>query len=277
LQAIGNNGPGVATRRRLLDTAERLFAENGFSAVSLREIISKAGVNIGAVHYHFGSKHELFEQVLKRLAMPFYERVLGLLRDAEQWRDDPTYLARIIEALVIPTFKAPPGGAKGLRNFNRIRAHIFVSEQEFARQLLTRFLGPALNCAYAALRHALPELSPTELLWRLHLLRASLVLTTIPSNRFSPVRLAKYSPEDPNEAIAYLVPLTVEMFRTPALGPTMHVASARSQSRRNGKEREWQSETAIGSAGKVSRGRNGRRPPGPSRVKDSLSHQGSAS
>ena len=47
------------TKTRILDTAERLFAQKGFDAVSLRNIIASAKVNLAAVHYHFGSKQAL--------------------------------------------------------------------------------------------------------------------------------------------------------------------------------------------------------------------------
>lgn len=44
------------TVTRILDTAEVLFAERGFAETSLRNITSKARVNLAAVNYHFGSK-----------------------------------------------------------------------------------------------------------------------------------------------------------------------------------------------------------------------------
>jgi AcrR family transcriptional regulator len=44
------------TVERILDAAEQLFAEKGFAETSLRLITSKAGVNLAAVNYHFGSK-----------------------------------------------------------------------------------------------------------------------------------------------------------------------------------------------------------------------------
>lgn len=44
------------TKTRILDAAEKLFAERGFSETSLRLITSKAEVNLASVNYHFGSK-----------------------------------------------------------------------------------------------------------------------------------------------------------------------------------------------------------------------------
>ena len=44
------------TRERLLSTAERLFAERGFSKVTIREICRSARANVAAVNYHFNGK-----------------------------------------------------------------------------------------------------------------------------------------------------------------------------------------------------------------------------
>lgn len=60
----------ITTKNRILDTAEKLFAKQGFAATSLRAIIKEADVNTASVHYHFGSKEGLIEAVLKRQAAP---------------------------------------------------------------------------------------------------------------------------------------------------------------------------------------------------------------
>jgi AcrR family transcriptional regulator len=53
------------TRARLLSTAERLFAERGFKAVTVRDICSAARANVAAVNYHFGDKLGLYREVLR--------------------------------------------------------------------------------------------------------------------------------------------------------------------------------------------------------------------
>ena len=59
------------TVERILDAAEHLFAEKGFAETSLRLITSKAGVNLAAVNYHFGSKKALIQAVFVRFLNPF--------------------------------------------------------------------------------------------------------------------------------------------------------------------------------------------------------------
>jgi len=54
-----------ATRRRILAAAGALFAERGFRATTMREIAQRARVNLAAAHYHFGSKQELYLEVVR--------------------------------------------------------------------------------------------------------------------------------------------------------------------------------------------------------------------
>ena len=53
---------GAETREKILDAAEALFAEHGFEGASMRMITARAGVNLAAVNYHFGSKENLLRE-----------------------------------------------------------------------------------------------------------------------------------------------------------------------------------------------------------------------
>jgi AcrR family transcriptional regulator len=59
-------GSGAADiRQAILDSAEALFARKGYAATSLREIADEVNVNPAMVHYYFGSKRALLQQVLE--------------------------------------------------------------------------------------------------------------------------------------------------------------------------------------------------------------------
>ncbi len=58
---------GRRTRRRLLDAAEEVFAENGFHEASIARIVERAGVAQGTFYIHFRSKQEIFEQLVADL------------------------------------------------------------------------------------------------------------------------------------------------------------------------------------------------------------------
>jgi AcrR family transcriptional regulator len=57
--------PSEITRERILKAAERLFAERGYEATSIRAIVAKARVNQAAINYHFAGKDGLYREVLR--------------------------------------------------------------------------------------------------------------------------------------------------------------------------------------------------------------------
>jgi AcrR family transcriptional regulator len=73
------------TRMRLADAAGEIFAREGYHKATIRKICRKAGTNPAAVHYHFGSKEELYAYVLKHtlsVAIEKYPPDLGVKQGA---------------------------------------------------------------------------------------------------------------------------------------------------------------------------------------------------
>jgi AcrR family transcriptional regulator len=66
------------TAQALLVTARELFAERGYKGASIRAITQRAGANLGAVTYHFGSKEALYGACFASVAQPFREHLLGV-------------------------------------------------------------------------------------------------------------------------------------------------------------------------------------------------------
>ena len=67
----------LTPRERLLQEAMRLFGERGFDAVTTREICAAAGVNPGAIHYHFGDKDGLYREVLRLPVQQLLQQLTG--------------------------------------------------------------------------------------------------------------------------------------------------------------------------------------------------------
>ncbi len=72
---------GDATRERILDAAESVFAEHGFHGASLRDLAEAAGVTRSLIHHHFGSKEGLWIAVSDRLFETYRAWQSALLRD----------------------------------------------------------------------------------------------------------------------------------------------------------------------------------------------------
>jgi len=92
------------TWRRILDSAETLFAEAGYDGASTREIAGAAGVSIHTLHYHCGGKKNLYDRVLERalvsvtgLVNEHVERMLG--KDLSDARMLDESITRLIDEL----------------------------------------------------------------------------------------------------------------------------------------------------------------------------------
>jgi TetR/AcrR family acrAB operon transcriptional repressor len=73
----------LATRHRLLDAAERVFAEKGVSRTSLHDIAQAAGVSRGAIYWHFKNKADLFNAMMERTTLPLEDSLHQIGHDPE--------------------------------------------------------------------------------------------------------------------------------------------------------------------------------------------------
>jgi AcrR family transcriptional regulator len=92
----------VDTRERILDVAERLYAERGLHGVSLRKIAAAAGQrNNAAVHYHFGGRDGLVHAVFERRFRRLDERRAAMLAslDGAGRGDD---VRQLVEIMAMP-------------------------------------------------------------------------------------------------------------------------------------------------------------------------------
>src|SRR3979411_1779711 len=92
------------TRERILRTAERLFAERGFSGVSVRELAAAAQVNIASIGYHFNNKEGLLSEVYRRHCEPMIEERLRLHPPSPPLHGKAR-VAAIIEAFIRPALQ----------------------------------------------------------------------------------------------------------------------------------------------------------------------------
>ena len=74
-------------RQRILEAAEALFTEQGFNAVSIRDIAERCEVTNAALYYHFPSKDALFEEVLEQHAQRLNVRMRAAVREKGTYRD----------------------------------------------------------------------------------------------------------------------------------------------------------------------------------------------
>jgi len=149
------------TKQKILDTAEKLFAERGYDATSLRQIIAEAGVNLAAVHYHFGSKEDLLDALVVRRAGPVNQARIALLDRLAADSGRPS-VEKVLEAFLLPMSEPADRHPRFVKLMGRLYAEGMmpaITRKHF-QSTAVRFL--------AALRQALPDLPEEELAWRAH-------------------------------------------------------------------------------------------------------------
>lgn len=155
------------TRDRLLDAAERHFADHGFAGAGLREITADAGANLAAVSYHFGSKEELFVAVVARVMAPINAERLRLLDAAEaSAAGRPLEIEALIEIVVGPVLRARAESASACSM--RVFARFQHEDAELWKRLAEGPLKVIKPRIEAALSRALPSLAPAEIAYRMH-------------------------------------------------------------------------------------------------------------
>jgi len=157
-----------ATRERLFTAAEQLFGQHGFSDASLRQITDKAETNLAAVNYHFGSKEELYRQVLLRRIRPLNDERLTLLTEAEQLAgDQPIPIRAIVETLVRPLLRRAADKSSGGAALVRLVSRDLADPQPFMLGEMARELDPLIARYTRALTQAMPGMPVAELFWRM--------------------------------------------------------------------------------------------------------------
>jgi AcrR family transcriptional regulator len=186
----------MATRERILDAAELLFSEFGYSGTSVRAITEHAGVNLAAANYHFGSKEMLLEATFQRRLTPINQARIARLDALEAQAPGPTVDA-IVRAFVEPIL---PAGADP--KLSHLLAKIFAEPKHISVPLLERTFGPVALRFFSALKRKLPDVKEQDLRWRFHLLIGAMVHL---ANFHEPLNLFGRSPNgDPANSSAGL-------------------------------------------------------------------------
>ncbi len=191
--------PQHETRTRILDAAEELFMQHGFEGTSMRTLTSKAGVNLAAVNYHFGSKDALIEAVFRRRLDPMNAARIAELDRLENAAPGTTPAPQAIIRAFLGTSLAMIEDAKcGGRNFIRLLGRAYTEPAKPIRALIGHLYAPVMARYKAAFERSLPELPKDELIWRMHFMFGTLAYTLAATDTVQ--LIAGCKPEDRYDA-----------------------------------------------------------------------------
>lgn len=212
-----NRAADQETSERLIAAAERLFAEHGYSGVSVRMIAAAAGVNWSLLGYYFRGKEGLLSEVYRRHCGDLNSARMRLLQETRAHGRQPQ-LEEILNAFIRPAL-AVARGEDGQTAFIRLRAILAAENSALLDKLVAENFDVSSTTFINALRECLPHLPPDEILWRFHFMLGTIYYTASGPHRIREFSNGRCDPSDIEENLRHLIPFLAIAFRSPSIKP----------------------------------------------------------
>lgn len=202
------------SREKLIQSAERLFADRGFDGVSVRDIANDAQVNSALIGYYFHGKEGLLAEVYTRHCEPLKReraRLLASYRDGERLAT----LEEILDAFIRPSLQAGHEADKG-KAFTRLRAILSAENSSLLEQLIADNFDDTNRSFVEAFCECLPDLSKEDVFWRFHFLLGGIYYTATGPHRIRTLSKGKCDPSKPLQTTKELIAFAAAGFRAPS-------------------------------------------------------------
>lgn len=150
------------TRERLLAAAAALFAEHGFHGTKARDIAQRGGVNLAASNYHYGSKRDLYFEVLRRhfaeIRAELQRRGAQLPAAKKLSRAKLEALLRARAQVMLEVLLGPPPSVYGA-----LMQRELCDPSEALPLIVDEFVQPSMEEMSAILAKLAPDLGKEEL------------------------------------------------------------------------------------------------------------------
>tara|TARA_A200000159_G_scaffold164561_1_gene194756 strand:+ start:6568 stop:7230 length:663 start_codon:yes stop_codon:yes gene_type:complete len=198
------------TKNDILDAAECLFSQNGFSHTSMREITTRAGVNLASVNYHYGSKKNLIQAVFKR----YFDQLMphiDICLDSFESSKGAQGVEELLYTLIPPMLELNTVTEHGTANFVKLLGRGYNETQGHLRRFIMTDYGATVRALVSAIQHCLPHVPEEELFWRLHFAIGSFVFSMASSQALTEIAESDFQKHvDIREVIAHLVPFVAQ-------------------------------------------------------------------
>jgi len=195
----------ASVRDRILNVAQELFAELGYSAASTRAIAQAAGVNLAQLHYHFGAKRDLFKAAYLRGAVQVTDARTRALEEARAAQaGGPIPLEELVRRFVIPFMlngETPEGRAT-----MRMHARLHTEPDDISKEVLSTVYDETTLAYVAEFQRVLPHLGHETLCWRLYFMMGAYRYTLMRTGRLEAISGGACDSGDFDRAVAEIVP-----------------------------------------------------------------------
>ncbi|MGA0955594.1 MAG: TetR/AcrR family transcriptional regulator [Burkholderiaceae bacterium] len=193
------------TQSRLLDAAEIVFGEFGYSASNLRQIATRAKVTPAMIKYYFKNKDGLYLSVFARRAVPIMNERESLLADyMKEHAPKAIPVEKIVHAFIFPPLSACKR-EKGAKWFIKLTARLHHEPVKLRRKIRQQFYNQTTQKFLQALRLALPKESNSSLCWFLTFIMGIYTYVLSTPDRIEFLSEGKIKGEDYEKALPEIV------------------------------------------------------------------------
>ena len=203
---------GPDTSAAILDAAEELFALHGFDGVTLRQVATRASVDVALIGYYFEIKRGLFDAVFLRRAEILNQQRLDALDAYEREHGSEMTLEGLMEAFLRPTMEPSTHQGPGWRNYFALVAQV-NNTPVWGGEIMTRYFDPVIHRLIALVRRVMPEAADEDVYWSYHMLSGALTLSLGQTGRLDLLSGGLCRSEDLAAACDHLVPFAAAGFR----------------------------------------------------------------
>ena len=192
------------TATQILKAAEALFAEQGFSETTMRQITAAADVNLAAVNYHFGSKQGLIQAVSGQYLYPFCDYIDNAI--SEYITNNPKItisINELIEMVMRALLHIGQNNSFALPMFMRLLDLAYMKNQKELRDYIFNEHYSKLQVFLAQLRKDSSPMDDDEFFWRLHFLLGTIVFTLSNFHTLMAIEKKEFSKEEEIEKVLH--------------------------------------------------------------------------
>ncbi|WP_346913047.1 CerR family C-terminal domain-containing protein [uncultured Roseibium sp.] len=191
------------TRARIMDAAERVFAELGYDGSSVRKIATLASVPVALINYHFGSKEGLYRALFEKRVPTIYDQRVTGLQLARSEPDLDRRIELVVKALIYPMFNLR--GSEKSSYFGQIMARELSDPSAETRGIFRDMFDPVAQMMIEAIAECFPHWTKAEVHWAYHTMLGAMMLVMMDNGRIARLSDGACSSQDYEDAARHMV------------------------------------------------------------------------
>ncbi|HVW68090.1 MAG TPA: TetR/AcrR family transcriptional regulator [Steroidobacteraceae bacterium] len=208
---------GLGTKEKILEAAKQHFAEFGLAHASIRAITRMAGVNSALIRYHYGSKHALYEEVVRAIARRLIATRVAALEDLRAAHGgDVVPIEQLLRAYAEPLFpRAHADLSQDAAIYLRFFGRMYTEPSDELKGIIQSQFTELQLMYIEEIHKAVAHLSRETTVFRFGLLIGSLTLLGSKLGVLSILSAGRLNEDDTAATLSQYVTAYAALFRAP--------------------------------------------------------------